>query len=122
MAVNYSLTVKQARLEAVRSALNASGGGKVKLMTSADAALCTVPLETSIGAPVGGVLTVISTAKQGTATGAGAAAKASLQDGANVDVATGLTVGTSASDINLNDVNLQVNSQVTLNSGTITAT
>lgn len=122
MSVNYTITIKNGRLDVVRAALNAGGGGHIKMMTSADAALVNVPLETSIGAPSNGVLTVIATAKQGTATGAGAAAKASLQDASNTDVATGLTVGTSASDVNLNDVNLQVNSQVTLNSGTITAT
>jgi hypothetical protein len=35
-------------------------------------------------------------------------------------VADGLTVGTSAADVLLNDVNLLVGSQVTINSGTIT--
>jgi hypothetical protein len=120
MTVNYSNAVASSRLEQVRTALNASGGGKLNLQTSGSAALVSVNLETSIGAPSGRVLTVISTAKAGTATGAGAAAKATLTNGAAVVVADGLTVGTSAADVLLNDVNLLVGSQVTINSGTIT--
>jgi len=121
MSVNYVTTVKDARLEAVRAALNAGGGGHIQLQTGAAAALVNVLLETVIAAPSGGVLTVIGTAKQGTATGAGAASQAVLQDGSSANVATGLTVGTAAADVILNDVNLVIGSQVTLNSGTITS-
>jgi hypothetical protein len=122
MAVNYTNAVKDARLEAVRTALNANGGGSIVITTSAPADLCEVPLETVIGAPVNGVLTIIATPKQGTATGAGTAALARLEDGAATAVATGLTVGTSASfDVQLNDLAFVVGSQVTLNSGTITS-
>ena len=122
MAVNYTTTVKNARLEAVRAALNASGGGSIVITTSAPADLCEVPLETAIGPPNAGVLTIIATAKQGTATAAGTAALARLVDGAATSVATGLTVGTSAAfDVQLNDLAFVVGSQVTLNSGTITS-
>jgi hypothetical protein len=120
MSVNYSATVAASRLEAVRTALNASGGGKIKLRNSSNTILVSVLLETSIGAPVGKVLTVIATAKAGTATAAGTAANAILTNGADVTVADGLTVGTAASDVILNDVALLIGSQVTLNSGTIT--
>ena len=84
--------------------------------------MCNVNLETVIGAPTAGVLTVIATAKTGTATGAGTATKAVLMDNASTVVADGLTVGTSGTDVILNDNVLAVSSQVTLNSGTITAT
>jgi hypothetical protein len=89
-------------------------------MTAGSVSLCTVNLETVIAGAANGVLTVIATAKQGTAVAAGAAALAKLTNGAAADVATGLTVGTAASDVILNDVNLVIGSQVTLNSGTIT--
>lgn len=120
MAVNYSQTVANARLDVVRSALNAGGGGKVILKTSGGTPLCSVNLETSIGAAVAKVLTVIATAKQGTATGAGTAALADLVDGSATVVASGLTVGTSAADILLNDLVIANGSLVTINSGTIT--
>jgi hypothetical protein len=121
MAVNYTTAVANARLEAVRAALNAGGGGDIVLQTAGGAVdLCSVPLDASIGAPASKVLTVISAPKQGSATVQGAAAAAKLVDGSGTTVASGLTVGTSGSDVNLNDVNLLVGSQVTLNSGTIT--
>ena len=120
--ITYSLAVAQARLEAVRSALNAGGGGSLRLNTAGAAPLVQVNLETSIGAPAARVLTVIATPKQGTATGAGAAANADLLDGSSTVVASGLTVGLtgSGSDIILNDVNIANGSLVTINSGTIT--
>jgi hypothetical protein len=120
MSVNYSTVVANARLDVVKTALNASGGGDVILKTSGAAALCTVPLETVIGAPVNKVLTIISTSKQGTANAAGTAALADLVDGAGTVVASGLTVGTSAADIILNDLAIANGSLVTINSGTIT--
>lgn len=119
--VNYTTTVANSRLAQVQSALNASGGGKLVIGTAAMATtLVQVNLETVIGAPSARVLTVISTAKLGTATGAGTAAAAKLVDGAGTDVATGLTVGTSGTDVILNDLAIVVGSQVTINSGTIT--
>lgn len=121
MAVNYSTTVKNARMDAVRSALNANGGGKIQLQTAGSAALVNVNLETVIPAASNGVLTVISTAKTGTATAAGTATQAVLTDGASTTVASGLTVGTSGADVILNDTALVIGSEVTLNSGTITS-
>ena len=117
MSVNYTTAIKNSRLEVVRTALQ---GGYVHMMTSADAPLVDVPFST-IAAPVNGVLTVIASPQAGTATAAGTAARASLRDAGDADVATGLTVGTSGADINLNDTALLVGSQVTLNSGTITS-
>jgi hypothetical protein len=121
MSVNYSTTVATARLEAVRSALNAgSPPGLLTLMTAGSAALVSVPLDNTIGAPVGKVLTVISAAKQGTASAPGTATQAKLTNAAAVTVADGLTVSTTAGDVVLNDNVLQNGSQVTINSGTIT--
>jgi hypothetical protein len=120
MAVNYSLAVANARLNQVGTALNVSGGGDLILMTAAAADLCSIPLETVIGAAVTRVLTVIATAKQGTAGAAGTATQARLVDGAGLSVATGLTVGLTGSDVNLNDNVIANGSIVTINSGTIT--
>jgi hypothetical protein len=66
------------------------------------------------------VLTIIATAKQGTATAAGNAALADLVDGGGLVVASGLTVGLSGADIILNDLAIANGSLVTINSGTLT--
>ena len=118
--ITYSLAVAQARLEAVRTALNASGGGSLRINSSTAVPLVIVDLETVIGAPAARVLTVISAPKQGTGVAAGAANNADLLDGASTVVASGLTVGTSGTDIILNDLAIAVGSLVTINSGTIT--
>jgi hypothetical protein len=120
MAVNYTDTVAAARLEAVRTALNANGGGALILMTAGSADLVSVDLDTVIGAPAARVLTVISAPSLGTAGAAGVATQARLVDGAGSTVASGLTVGTAASDVILNDTNIANGSLVTINSGTIT--
>jgi hypothetical protein len=119
MAVNYAPSVATARLEAVRTALNVSAPGQLVLLAGSSP-LVSIDLDNPVGAPSGKVLTVISAPSQATATAAGAANTARLENGASGLVADGLTVGTSASDVILNDVNLQVGSQVTINSGTIT--
>lgn len=120
MSVNYSTAVANSRLDVVKAALNAGGGGGVILKTSGAAALVEVPLETVIGAPVNKVLTIIATAKQGTATAAGTANNADLVDGSGTVVASGLTVGLSGTDIILNDLAIANGSLVTINSGTLT--
>ena len=122
MPINYSLAVAQARLEAVRTALNASGGGSIRLNTASAVPLVVVDLDTVIGAPAARVLTVISAPKQGTGVAGGTATNADLLDGASTVVASGLTVGLSGSgaDVILNDVVIASGSLVTINSGTIT--
>lgn len=120
MAVNYSTTVATARLEAVRVALNAGTPPGLLVLMNGTTTLVNVPLDNPVGAPVGKVLTVITTPKVGTAIAAGEANAAKLTNAAGTTVADGLTVGTSGSDVNLNDVSLIVGSQVTINSGTIT--
>jgi hypothetical protein len=121
MAVNYVTAVKNARLDAVAAAINTSGTGSLVLLTAGNAELVRVLVEATINPATGGVLTVISTPKQGTATAAGTATLAKIVNGADADVATGLTVGTTAgNDVQLNDNVLIIGSQVTINSGTIT--
>jgi hypothetical protein len=120
MPVNYTTTVATSRLEAVRVALNAGTPPGFLTLMNGTTTLVNVPLDNPVGAAVGKVLTVITTPKVGTAVAAGAANAAKLTNAAGTTVADGLTVGTSGSDVNLNDVNLIIGSQVTINSGTIT--
>lgn len=124
MSVIYTTAVKNARLAAVVTAIGT--GGKLKLFTAADALLATFPLATTAGTANAGVLTfsdangatagILNT----TATAGGTATKASISTSADVDIITGLTVGTSATDMIMDNNVLALNQAATVNSATIT--
>lgn len=124
MSVNYSTATKTARMSAVVSSIGASG--KLKLFTSADVLLATFTLAATAGTVSGAVLT-FSDANGGasgilstTASAAGTAAKASITTSADVDVITGLTVGTSGTDLVMDNNVLAVGQAATIDSATIT--
>jgi hypothetical protein len=124
MSVIYSAATKTARMNAVVTTIGASG--KLKLFTAADALLATFTLAATAGTVSGSVMTLSDAngATVGilntTASAAGTAAKASITTSADVDVITGLTVGTSAADLVM-DNNILANGQaVTINSATVT--
>jgi hypothetical protein len=66
------------------------------------------------------VLTISGTPLTSTAIGTGTAQKAELRDNAGNVIVSGLTVGTSASDIIINATAISSGQSVTLSSGTIT--
>ena len=124
MAVTYSASAKTARMNAVVTTIGSSG--KLKLWTSGDVLLATFTLAATAGTVSGSVLTfsdangatagILNT----TASGAGTAAKASITTSADVDVITGLTVGTAGADLILDNTNLTVSQAITISSATIT--
>lgn len=124
MAVTYSASAKTARMNAVVTTIGSSG--KLKLWTSGDVLLATFTLAATAGTVSGSVLTfsdangatagILNT----TASGAGTAAKASITTSADVDVITGLTVGTSGADLILDNTSLTAGQAITINSATIT--
>ncbi len=126
MAVTYSTAVKTARMTAVRDQIDAGGAaGKLEICSAAYASiLATIPLGysgASTGTISGGVLTLAGFPRSDTSADAsGTAAVARIRTSANADVITGLTVGTSGSDINLDSVNITAGQQVTINSAAIT--
>jgi hypothetical protein len=126
MAVTYSSTVKDARMTAVRDAIDAGGAaGKLEICTSAYAAvLATITLGysgASTGTVSGGVLTLAGFPRSdSSADNTGTAAVARIRTSANADVITGLTVGTSGSDINLDSTSITATQTVTINSAAIT--
>lgn len=124
MSVNYSTATKTARMTAVVTTIGTSG--KLKLFTSADVLLATFTLAATAGTVSGAVLT-FSDANGGasgilstTASAAGTAAKASITTSADVDVITGLTVGTSGTDLVMDNIVLAVGQAATIDSATIT--
>lgn len=123
MAVTYTTAVKNARLEAVVAQIDAgSGAGKIIIGTSGMASvLAEITLNDPSGTVTGGVLTFSGFPKSDTsANNTGVAAAAKIVDSNNVDIVTGLTVGTSGADIILDNTSINSGQTVTLTSATIT--
>lgn len=124
MAVTYTTAVKNARMDAVAAQIDAgSGAGVLQIGTTS---MASVLAEFTLNDPCaaaasGGVLTLSGFPKSDTsANNTGTAAAARIRDSNGVDIITGLTVGTSASDINLDSTSITSGQTVTINSATIT--
>ena len=120
MAVIYTVAVKNARLDAVTTQIGTSG--KLEIGTASMAAtLATITLNsTAAAAAASGVLTLSGFPKTVAASATGTAAAARIRKADNTDIITGLTVGTSASDIILDSTSITSGQNVTINSATIT--
>jgi hypothetical protein len=124
MAITYSTTAKNARLDAVAALIDGgAGAGKLEICTAGYASiLATITLaDPSAAAASGGVLTFSSFPRSdSSADGTGTAAVARFRDSNNVDVITGLTVGLSASDVIIDNTSIVTGQVVTVNSASIT--
>lgn len=124
MAVTYTTAMKTARMQAVADTLDAGAGAAVlEIGTSGMASvLATLQLVEPCGTVTNGVLTFdfdpdISDAL---ADATGTAAEARIKDGSGTSQITGLTVGTSGTDIILDSTSITANQTVTITAGTIT--
>ena len=124
MAVTYTTAVKNARLDAVTAQIDAgAGAGKLEIGTTGmGTVLATITLaDPSAAAASSGVLTFSGFPRSDTSADAtGTAAAARIRDSNNTDIVTGLTVGTSGSDINLDSTSITAGQTVTITSATIT--
>ena len=121
MAVTYTTAVKNARLDAVVTQIGSAGVLEIGT-TSMGTVLATISLGNPAGTTSGGILTFSGFPRSDTsadATGTAAAARIRTASG-GTDIITGLTVGTSASDINLDSVSITTGQTVTITSATIT--
>lgn len=124
MSVIYSTATKTARMNAVITTIGAAG--KLKLFTADDVLLATFTLAATAGTATGAVLTLSDAngATAGilntTASADGTAAKSSVTTSADADVITGLTVGTSGTDLILDNNVLASGQAITINSATFT--
>lgn len=123
MAVTYSTTMKTARMQAVANTIDAgAGAGVLEILTAADLLLATIQLVEPCGTVTGAVLNfdfdpdISDTSADNT----GTAAKAQIKDGSGVAQITGLTVGTSGTDIILDSVSITAGQTVTITLGSIT--
>jgi hypothetical protein len=117
MAVTYATAVKTARMTATRDNF---ANGTLEILTSGDAVLVTFGLDAAGGTISGAVWTLVFDASTVAASGTGTAAKAQVKDSGGTAELTGLTVGTSGQDINLDSVSITAAQNVTLSSATIT--
>ena len=122
MAVTYTSAVKQARMTAVATAIDAgSGPGYIEIGTAGMAAiLATIALTDPCGTASGPVLTLTMPHSDTSADNTGTAAAARIRTSAATDIITGLTVGTSGADINLDSVSITAGQTVTITAATIT--
>lgn len=121
MAVTYTTAVKNARLDAVVTAIGSAGVLEIGT-TGMGTVLATIALGNPAGTTSGGVLTFSGFPRSDTsadATGTAAAARIRTASG-GTDIVTGLTVGTSGSDINLDSTSITTGQTVTITSATIT--
>lgn len=119
MAITYTNAVKQDRMDAVAALIDAgTGPGYIEIGTAAMATvLCTITFDaTCAGAATGaGVLTFSSFPKSDTSAAAtGTAAAARIRDSAATDIITGLTVGTTGTDIILDNTSIAATQTVTI--------
>jgi hypothetical protein len=134
MTVTYSSALKTARMQRVAdriaSLTDASATGSPttgtlvigdNTLSGATGVLATFSITTAVTAGVSGaVLTIPFTASSVTASATGTASKAEIRNNAGTVIISGLTVGTSASDINLNSTSITSGQTVTISSATLT--
>ncbi len=123
MAVNYSTAAANARLQAVVDLINAgSAAGKVKIRDSSNVVLATLTLADPCGTVATKVLTFDfdPDIEDSSADASGTAANAIVTDSDDNVVISGLTVGTSGTDIVLDSVAITAGQRVILTTGAIT--
>lgn len=122
MALTYSTDTKTARMTATVAQIDAgAGAGKLKIRTAADAVLVTITLTDPCGTVANGVLTFdFDPDIPATAGASGTAANAIITDSDDVTIISGLTVGTSGTDIVLDSTSITSGQTVTITAGTIT--
>lgn len=118
MAVTYVTAVKNARMTAVRDAV---ANGTLELGTTGMAqVIATFGLTTSGGTVTGGVWTLAFDASTVSAGASGAAAAARIKNSGTTSSIIGLTVGTTGTDVILDNTNIAAGQSVTLSSATLT--
>jgi hypothetical protein len=133
MAVNYSTVVKTNRLQNVVDAIasktyvvgsGAGSAGSLVIGTSAlsgaTGVLATIALPNPPAVASGTTLTISGVPISVTASATGTAALAELRNNAGTVIVSGLTVGTSATDIIISTTSITSGQTVQLTSGVIT--
>jgi hypothetical protein len=118
MAVTYAAAVKTDRMTAT---MDHFANGTLEIGTAGMASvLATFGLSATGGSVSGSVWTLAFDASTVAASATGVAAAAQIKNSGGTANLTGLTVGTSGSDINLDNTSINSGQNVTLSAATIT--
>ena len=123
MSIIYTSTLKDTRMTSVVTAVGTSGFlviGDGTLASPATGILAKIPLAATAGTVTTGVLTLSGLPLSVSATGTGTASKAQLWTSANAAIVTGMTVGTSGTDIVLGTASINSGNTVTITAAAIT--
>lgn len=133
MSIVYSATLKTNRMQlvadliATKVAAASTGGGSAgqlvigtAALSGATGVLATIALQNPPGTVSGAVLTLAGVPLSVAASATGTAALAELRNNAGGVIASGLTVGTSGTDIILGTTSIVSGGTVTITAGTIT--
>jgi hypothetical protein len=124
MAVVYAAALRTTRMQAVLAAIDAgAGAGKLKIGTTAmGTVLATLTLADPSGSVSGDVLTLDfdPDISDTSADNSGTAAAATITDSDDNVIVSGLTVGTSGTNVVLDSTSITAGQTVTITSGTIT--
>lgn len=133
MAVTYSSTVKTSRLtrtqELVLSKTAAAATGTAldptlvigtSALSGATGVLVSITLPNAGVTVSGSVLTLLASTQSGIASATGTAALAEIRNNAGTVIVSGLTVGTSGSDVTINSTAISSGQTVNVTAGTIT--
>lgn len=121
MGVIYNATLRTARLNAVVAAIDAGpGAGKLEIGTAAmGTLLAELTLSDPCGTVSGDLLTFAAITQDSSANNSGTAAAAQIKDSTGIVVISGLTVGTSGTDIIFSSVAITAGQAVPMTSAQI---
>ena len=122
MGVIYAAALRTTRMNDVKTAIDAgSGPGTLEICSASYAAILAVlTLSDPCGSVSGDVLTLSAITADASANNTGTAAIARIKDSDGNIVVSGLSVGTSGSNINLDSTSITSGQNVSMSSGTLT--
>lgn len=126
MALTHVTAIRNSLADLVVDAIDVGttdAAGDLIVQTAADATLCTIPLANpAFGAASSGTATASTLPREGTATGAGTAAKFRVRNRDNSEVFQGtVTVSGGGGDMELSSTSIAVNDVIRINTFTYAA-
>lgn len=121
-AVNYAAALKATRMQAVLDAIDINASpATLEITTAASAVLAVITLGDPSFSRSAAVLTLLGVPRSDTSADAtGTAALARIKDGGGNIIVSGLTVGTSGTDVIVASTSITAGQTVTVTAGTIT--
>jgi hypothetical protein len=122
MAVTYRSTLRTTRMQAVRDDIDSgAGAATLEIGTSGfGSTLITFTLSDPASTVTGDVLTLAGVPKTANASAGGTAAEARIKESGGTVIVSGLTVGTSGTNLIISNTTITNGAAYSLTSGTIT--